>query len=476
MTEKKPSLEEIFAPRGVAVVGVTLTGNMFAANVFLGLKEAGFPAVYAVNPKHTEILGSPCYPDITSVPGEVDHAIVSIPAEASLAFLDECGRKGVKSAHFFTAGFSESGYRERAELEQAMLRKARMYGMRIIGPNSTGLFVPRIRLVNGRRMPLTPGAISFLSQSGGHGHNLPWYGGPRGLRFSKVISYGNGLDIDESELLDFFARDPETGIIAAYIEGVKDGQRFRAALAAAAAVKPIVIYKGGTTESGRRTAFGHTASISSAPATFNALCRQLNVITVDSLEDMIDALCALQPGARLGSAPGFVVMGAGGGPSVYASDEMEKVGLRVPALSGEVQDELKKVLPFAGGIFGNPIDAHTLTEPRAIIAAANILSRVPGIDAFVYHLGFHPISQWGNHRFDKPAFLEPLIAGFDELRQKGKLVLVAICPAPEMHGMDEFFAAQEAFGNAGLPVFNSLHSLAVTMSRLVAWHRAKAEA
>ena len=178
MERGKPSLAEVFSPRGVAVVGASPSET--GPTVWVqGLKEAGFPAIYPVNPKYTEVFGLPCYPSLRAIPGVVDHVVVSIPAESALALLDDCAAKGVKSVHFFTAGFSESGYRERVELESAMLSKARAGGFRIIGPNCVGLFVPRSRLANTIGVPLEPGPIAFISQSGGHAQNLPFYSGPR---------------------------------------------------------------------------------------------------------------------------------------------------------------------------------------------------------------------------------------------------------------------------------------------------------
>ena len=473
MEKKKPSLEELFSPEGVAVVGVSPSGkSSFATLGVLALKEAGFPAIYPVNPKYTEVLGLPCYPSLRAIPGVVDHVVVSIPAESVLALLDDCAAKGVRSVHFFTAGFSESGHTERAELEKAMLDKARAGGFRIIGPNCVGLFVPRSRLINDIGIPLEPGPIAFISQSGGHAQNLPLYGGPRGLRFSKVVSYGNALDVDESELLDCFSRDPETEIIAAYIEGVKDGKRFLRALREAAARKPVVIYKGGTTEAGKRTAHGHTASLTSSVAVFDALCRQMKTIQVDDIEEMIDVLVALRFAVPLPQGTGVAVVGAGGGPSVLASDEMEKAGLRLPHLPPEVQAELRQFLPLAGSIFGNPVDAPNLASPEAISATMHVLGKVADIHMLVYHLGFHPISRWAPGRFSSAAFLKPVIDALVKTHQmSGKPVLLALCPAPELGGMEEFLATQEAFVEAGFPVFNSLRQAAKAMARVVVWNQ-----
>ena len=169
MQSSRVSLDEVFSPRGVAVVGASGPGKMsFASLVLHGLIEAEFPAIYPVNPKYDEVGGLRCYPDLVSIPGVVDHVVVSIPAESAMALLDECAAKGVKSVHFFTAGFGESGFEARAELEQQMLERARTGGFRIIGPNCVGLFVPKSRVMNVPGAPLDPGPIAFISQSGGH--------------------------------------------------------------------------------------------------------------------------------------------------------------------------------------------------------------------------------------------------------------------------------------------------------------------
>ena len=444
----------------------------FATHVVQSLKEAGFPAIYPVNPKYAEVLDLPCYPSLQAIPGVVDHVVVSIPAESALALLDDCAAKGVKSVHFFTAGFSETGDAERAELERAMLSKARAGGFRIIGPNCVGLFVPKSRLVAGAGMTLEPGPVAFISQSGGHAHDLPYYGGPRGLRFSKVVSYGNALDVDESELLEYFSQDPETEIIAAYIEGVRDGRRFLAALREAAVRKPVVIYKGGTTEAGRRAAHGHTASLTSSLAVFDALCRQVNAIQVEDVDSLTDVLVALRFVSPLPRGTGVALVGTGGGPSVLASDEMEKAGLRLPSLSPEVQAELRQLLPLAGAIFSNPVDATTLLSPQAISATMRVLGRVPEIDMLIYHLGFHPVSRWGGGRLSSAIFLQAMIDALREAqRATGKPVLLALRPAPDPDGTKDFLAAQEAFVGAGFPVFHSLRQAATAMARVVAWNQ-----
>jgi len=473
MGREMPSLDEIFSPRGLAVVGVSPSGsNPFATLVVEALKAAGYPAIYPVNPKYTEAHGLPCYPSLQAIPGPVDHVVVCIPAESVLALLDDCATKGVRSVVFFTAGFSESGYTERAELEKAMLPKAEAGGFRIIGPNCVGLSVPKSRVVVDRGIPLEPGPIGLISQSGGHAQDIAYLGGPRGLRFSKIVSYGNALDMNESELLRYFAEDPETEIIAAYIEGVKDGKRFLSALKQAAARKPVVIYKGGLTEAGARAAHGHTASLSTSKSTFTAVCRQFRAILVDDLDELIDVLVALRFTAPYPRGTGVAVFGGGGGPSVLASDDIEKAGLHMPQLPPEVQKSLLQFLPLAGSIFINPVDASTLTFPEAISSAVRILNRIPGIDMLVYHLGFHPISRWGDGRCSSESFLRPVSSTFAREQQaSGKPVLLAMRPAPDINGAKDFMAAQEAFAGAGVAVFHSFYRAAKAMSQVTAWNQ-----
>ncbi|HEY90373.1 MAG TPA: hypothetical protein G4O07_00940 [Dehalococcoidia bacterium] len=471
MNYRRPSLDDVFSPRGVAVVGASPTGRGFSTGVLMSLKSAGFPAIYAVNRKYNEVLGIPCYPRVRDIPGIVDYVVVGIPAESALELLDDCAAKGVRAVQFFTAGFRESGLTEGAELEQAMLEKARQGGFRIIGPNCIGLFVPKSRLVNANSGPMEPGPIAFMSQSGGHASFFPADGGPRGLRFSKVISYGNGLDIDDSELLHYFASDPETELIAAYIEGAKNGPEFKEALKEAASKKPVVIYKGGTTEAGLRAARGHTASLTSSVDVFKALCRQVGAIRVDDTDELLDMLVALRFATPWPKGTGVALVGAGGGPSVLASDEIDKAGLHMPVMSPETREKLLQFLPMAGSILANPIDAPTLSTPEAIGPTLRVLSQLPEINILIYHLGFHPIGSLGIGRFSSQDFLEPTIDAMKKVWQEsGKPIVLALRPGLSVEAMKEFLVAQEAFVNAGFPVFHTLRQAAVVISRLVSWN------
>jgi acetyltransferase len=243
-------------------------------------------------------------------------------------------------------------------------------------------------------------------------------------------------------------------------------------LARAASRKPVVLYKGGRTEAGRRAAHGHTASLTSSVAVFDALCRQANAIVVDDMDEMVDVITALRFMRPLPRGGRVALVGAGGGPSVQAGDGMEKEGLSLPRFSKETQEALKRKLPLAGSIFINPLDTPNLATGDAVSVAMDILSRDPEIELIVYHLGFHPISRWGLGRVVADDFLRSAIDAMGEAaRKQGKPVLLALRPALDLKGMKEFLAVQGAFVEAGFPVFHSMRKLARAVARVLAWHR-----
>lgn len=469
-------LDTVFNPHSAAIVGASPDKpTSFAARIVTTLKETGFPAIYPVNPGYNEVFGLPCYPTVSSIPGTVEHVIVCIPAAGVLSLLDDCARKGVKSVHFFTAGFSESGQESGIELEKLMLEKARSGGFRIIGPNCTGLFIPKLGFATATRVPMEPGNVSFLSQSGGHSQDMPLHAGPRGIRFSKVISYGNAIDIDECELLEYFASDTETEVISAYIEGVRESSRFFNVLKNAAAKKPVVICKGGTSRAGLRAAAGHTASLTSSVEVFRTLCRQANAILVNNMQEMIDVLVALTFALPSPSGRNIAILGVGGGPSVEASDCMEPAGLQMAAFSQRVQSELGTFLPRAGTIFSNPLDALSLIFPDMIYRSLRVLGCDKGIDIILYHIGFHPVTWWGDWWGEGQYSADDSVQQLAEALEKGhrdtfKPVIAVLGPVADMVGMEEFLRLQKSLVKMKLPVFHSLDKAAIAMARLVQWH------
>ncbi len=349
-------LEEIFHPQSVAVAGSSNNPDSSGYAFTRFLVDYGFKGkIYTVNPRYPEILGMKAYPSIRDIPGTVDYVICALAASEVLRMLDDCAEKGVKCVHFFTGRFSETGRRESAELEQEVLRRARKYGIRLIGPNCMGIYYPREGLAFGYDYPLESGPVGVATQSGGGAQQLVYLASMRGVRFSKVVSYGNALDFNECDYLEYFAQDPETEIILLYIEGVKDGRRFFDLLRQTTPKKPVVVVKGGRGKAGVRSVASHTASLAGSMRAWEAAITQAGAVSAKNFDEMSDLAVSfsfLPPikGYRVG------VAGGGGGASVLGGDECEEEGLDVIPLPDEIRQELKsKDVPIWDWI-GNPMD------------------------------------------------------------------------------------------------------------------------
>ncbi len=244
-------LEALFRPESIAIVGASANPQSQGYEFVQGLVEIGFPGeIYPVNPKLDELFGKKAYPELEAIPGRVDFVISAIPAVATLELVDAAKAKGAKLIHLFSARFSETGRDEAVKLERELRSRVERAGIRVIGPNCMGVYYPKAKLTFDPGLPDEPGDVGFLTQSGSHAFRVINRGKERGLRFSKVISYGNALDLDEADFLDHFADDPDTEVIAAYVEGIHDGRRFFDSLRRAAARKPVAILKGGRSAGG----------------------------------------------------------------------------------------------------------------------------------------------------------------------------------------------------------------------------------
>ncbi len=354
------SLEEVLHPQSIAVVGAS--DNPSAAGYgftefFLLHNFKG--KIYPVNPKYSEILGMKAYASLRDIPTSVDYVISCIPAREVLTMLEDCSQKGVKAVHLFTARFSETGHREAAELELEILKRARKWGIRLIGPNCRGVYYPRQGISFSYDFPKEPGSAALISQTGGGAAILVELASARGIRFSKVISYGNALDFNECDYLDYFSQDQETKIIMMYIEGTRDGKRFLTSLRQAATVKPVIVLKGGRGKSGARMTTSHTASLAGSTQMWETLITQAGAISVKNFDELIDSTVSFYflpqvAGLRAGIA------GGSGGPSVLAADECEEAGLDVIPLPSEMREELRGMGASGWDWIGNPADASML--------------------------------------------------------------------------------------------------------------------
>ncbi|MEE8636837.1 MAG: CoA-binding protein [Dehalococcoidia bacterium] len=353
----QPSLDFLFNPNSITLAGITTAEGGHWTRTFLeGLIASEFDRpMYLVNPKGGEIKGHKVYTSVTDIPGSIDYVIGLVNAQRAAKLVEECAEKGARVVHFCTAGFSETGEEERIRLESELVEVAHRKGVRIIGPNCMGIYSPKSRMSFTPTFPNESGPVGVISQSGGNSIYIVRQAALRGVRFSKVVSYGNACDIDESDLLEYLADDADTEVLALYIEGIKDGRRFRRALEQATKKKPVIMLKGGNTEGGARAVAGHTAALAGSRAAWDALCKQLGIISVSSIEEMVDVLVTLLF-LPLPKGRNAVLFGAGGGASVLITDEFENRGLRVPALPQEIVAQIREFTPVAGNILRNPVD------------------------------------------------------------------------------------------------------------------------
>ena len=382
---KQKSLDYLFHPRSIGFVGISSDSSNPMRDMFLRpMLDFEFEGqIYPINPKGGEINGLKIYPSLSAIPGPVDYIIATLPAQHSPQLMQECGAKGVNAVHFFTAGFSETGNKEDLELEEKLVKIAREGGVRVIGPNSMGIYCPKSRISYWAEFPKEHGKVAYISQSGGNSIHLVQMASARGIRFSKVISYGNACDLNESDLLEYLTNDPETEIIAIYIEGVKDGHRFIKVLNKAAKAKPVVLLKGGVGEAGSRAAASHTGSLSGSDATWSALCNQLGVIRVRNMEELSDMLVTFQfmpiPKGR-----NVAIVGVGGGASVLSTDDCENNNLNVPPLTQKIRNQLLEFTPAVGNIIRNPIDSQLIfRDPSGFVDTVQIVSSWKEIDIMI---------------------------------------------------------------------------------------------
>jgi len=377
------TLEDILHPQSIAVVGASGSRGLEGVPFVSPLLEQEFKGkIYPVNPKYPEIMGLKSYASLSDIPGSVDYVICCIGASGVLNLLEECSKKGVKAMHLFTGRFSETGRRESAELEQELLKQARKWGIRIIGPNCMGVYYPRERIAFAYDFPKEPGSVGVASQSGGGIIFFINLSSMRGVRFSKVITYGNALDLNECDYLEYLAQDPETKVILMYIEGVKDGKRFLNTLRQAASIKPVVILKAGRGRAGARATASHTASLAGSAEVWESLITQAGAVAARDFDELADLAVAFNFLPQI-KGPRVGVVGGGGGPSVLAADACEEAGLDVIPLPTEVREELKSKGNPMWDWIGNPMDVSILGGSISSTDLLNMLARNQNFDLLI---------------------------------------------------------------------------------------------
>ncbi len=344
------SLGKLFYPRGVAVIGSTSKGKL-GYELIRKIVNGGYDDVYAVNPKSQGAHGVPGYDAVSHIDRSIDLAVIASPAPTVADVLRDCGKADVKVAVIITAGFSEVG---NTKEEAQIAAVAKRYGIRLCGPNCAGIINTRYRLYPTLETHPPQGDVAFVTQSGALGGAVLSWAEEQGVGFSKFASYGNGVDLNEIDFLDYLVDDSDTKVVALYIESVSDGRAFMAAAQRLAREKPLVVIKAGCSVSGHRATLSHTGSMAGSDSVYDAAFRQCGAIRVDTIEEMFD-LCrgfvTLPPvkGRRL------VIVTNSGGPGVLAADRAEAVGLRLDKPTPKLQTKLSTFLPPVCSL-GNPID------------------------------------------------------------------------------------------------------------------------
>ncbi|MGA7677299.1 MAG: CoA-binding protein [Dehalococcoidia bacterium] len=341
-----PDFKNLLQPRSIAIVGAsqdeTKSGGMFVSRL---LNDGYKGTIYPINNKESEIMSLKSYPSILDVPGEIDLAVIAIPAQSVSQVMAECAKKGVRFAVVHSVGFSELGA-EGKELERQMLEAAHQGNVRIVGPNCMGIISPRANIntiIPYARLPMEPGGVAFVGQSGWASQNMTQLGSERGLRFSGIISIGNQSDLTIEDFLDYFDNDPETKVIAFYIEGLKQADRFLKLAEEISPRKPIIVWKGGSSELGAKAAASHTGSLAGNYALFEAASRQKGIISARSLEELIDLAVAFScPYLPTGNEIGLLIEAGGG--AVATSDACAKAGLNISPLPKDIQQKLREFL------------------------------------------------------------------------------------------------------------------------------------
>lgn len=437
----QPGLESLFAPKSVAVIGASADPARIGGRPIAYYKKAGYRgALYPVNPMREEIQGLKSYPDLDSIPGEVEFALLAIPTAKVSETLEACGRKGVKAALLFTAGFAEMGEAGR-EAQEEMLAQARRLGIRLMGPNCLGLFnaatghCPTFTSGLEHGMP-SPGRVGLVTQSGAYGTHLLNMAKDRRIGVRVWASTGNEADVTAPDCLDHLIESDEIDAIGMYMEGLNDRDAFfRALEKAQRAKKPVIVMKVGSSEVGAAAAASHTASLAGSDASFDAALRRYGALRARTTEELLDVLYAaslapMPAGRRLG------ILTVSGGAGVLMADAAEAAGLDLPAVSEAGQRRLVEGNPLAAP--RNPVDitANVLNDLSLVTTGVEVV-RAEGFDMVA---GF--FTSWTDSPVVGPKLRAALDAGLDG---RPGMPFVMVC-----QGDAEMAASYEA---AGMLVF-----------------------
>lgn len=349
--------DALFAPRTIAIAGVSTNKPGFGNRALAAYRAFGWTdGLSVIHPSATEVDGVPAYASVRDIPGGVDYLLAAVPARVCPDFVrDAAGHARV--VHVISGGFAEAGD-DGTALEDELFWAARDAGIRVIGPNCIGVYAPAGRQTFQLDVPADAGPVSVVSQSGGLAGDIVKVGAARGLRFAKVVSVGNAVDVTPGEVLEHLVADDATRVIGLYVEGARDGERLVAAMHTARGIKPVVVLTGGLTDQGSAAAVSHTGALTGDRRVWSAIADATGATVVERLEDFLGALVFAQRYADHPASgdPDVLVVGVGGGASVLATDAADRAGLVCAPVPVAAVDALRALGYGAGTSVANPIE------------------------------------------------------------------------------------------------------------------------
>lgn len=382
----RTDLERFFSPRSIAIVGASQDLNTISGQPLKFLKLHGYKGkLFPVNPRYPEVAGFKCYGSLAEVPETPDLVLILVNASRVLDMLRQCGAKGVPYVIIFSSGFSEVGGGG-VDMQRELAAIAREFDIGVIGPNCQGMINPKDKVYAGFgsvfNAEYEPGMVSMVSQSGGFGFsvmNLSAKDG--GLDFRQMVTTGNEIGVSTLDFIEYFIRDPETRVIAGYIEGLKDARRLvEVGEKALAAGKPILMWKVGNTEQGQKAAASHTANLGGAMALYLAAFRQAGIIQVQDIQDVTDVGRAFRS-ARLPRGNRLAIITISGGAGILMTDECIAGGMQMAEFSPETKEKLRAIVPAYGSLL-NPVDvtAAIFNDLSLINRALQTIVDDPNVD------------------------------------------------------------------------------------------------
>ena len=382
MEPLQPNLEDLFSPQTVAVIGASNRFGKWGFNLAATLLVSDFKGrVYLVNPREKIVLGRRAYPSPKDIPEKVDLAVIAVPAQASIAMVEECGRLGIRNVLLVSSNFKEVG-EAGAQLEARLAEKALAGGVRLVGPNTMGMVsTPAGLEILFMPLGVKPGPVDVISQSGNIGLQIMELSMKEGVGICRFVGSGNEAVLDLADYLAFFGHDPRSKVVVLYIESIRQGEKFLEAAAQVSRVKPILALKAGKTAAGAQAARSHSGAVAQSPQMISDLFKQAGIVEAQSTEELIDLVktfSLLKPpeGRRLG------VVTLGGGWGVATTDAAALKALPLASLSPPTMEKLNAILPPFWS-HANPLDLAGTTDRLSHLEVLRILSAGGEVDALI---------------------------------------------------------------------------------------------